>query len=114
MVVLFYRFTHLLIGTLDLIHSDHYFLDYLFDHPRLLSLAGQPDLERLSVVPNFFNLRMVDANVFLGTFDAAEMFLYPSPYLCFDTILSLSPHGLLFTLTYIINCQTLYRQVRLS
>ena len=40
--------------------------------PRLLSLAGQPVLGRVLVVPNFFHLRM--AIVFLGTFNAAEMF----------------------------------------
>ena len=33
---------------------------------------------------------MIDATVFLGTFYAAEMFWYPSPVLCLDTILSRS------------------------
>jgi hypothetical protein len=42
------------------------------------------------VVPNFFHLRMMEATVFLGTFNAAEMFWYPSPDLCLDTILSRS------------------------
>ena len=31
----------------------------------------------------------MEANVFLGTFNAAKMFWYPSPDLCLDTILSL-------------------------
>uniref|UniRef100_A0A673YI83 RAB GTPase activating protein 1 like n=1 Tax=Salmo trutta TaxID=8032 RepID=A0A673YI83_SALTR len=31
------------------------------------------------VVPNFFHLRMMEATVFLGTFNAAEMFLVPFP-----------------------------------
>ena len=58
--------------------------------PQLLSLAGRPDLGRILVVPNFFHLKMMEASVFLGTFNAAEMFWYPSPDLCLDTILSQS------------------------
>ena len=58
--------------------------------PRLPSLAGRPALERVLVVPNFFHLRMTEAIVFLGTFNAAEMFWYPSPDLFLDTILSQS------------------------
>ena len=42
------------------------------------------------VVPNFFNLRMMLPTVCLGTFNAAEMFWYPSPDLCLDIILSRS------------------------
>ena len=57
---------------------------------RLLSLARRPALGRGMVVPNFFHLRMMEATVFLGTFNAAEMFGYPSPDLILDTILSLS------------------------
>jgi hypothetical protein len=40
--------------------------------PRLLSLAERPALGRVMVVPNFFHLRMMEATVFLGTFNAAE------------------------------------------
>ena len=58
--------------------------------PRLLSLAGRPALGRVLVVPNIFHLRMIEVTVSLGTFNGAEMFLYPSPDLCFDTILSQS------------------------
>ena len=58
--------------------------------PRLLSLAGRPALGRVLVVPSFFHLRMMEATVFLGTFNAAELFWYLSPDLCLDTILSLS------------------------
>jgi hypothetical protein len=39
-----------------------------------LSLARQPALGRVLVVSNFFHLRMMEATVFLGTFNAAEMF----------------------------------------
>jgi hypothetical protein len=41
--------------------------------PRLLRLAGWSSLGRVLVVPNFFHLRMMEATVFLGTFNAAEM-----------------------------------------
>ena len=58
--------------------------------PRLLSLAQQPALGRVLVVPNFYHLRMMEATVFLGTFNAADIFCYPSPDLCLDTILSLN------------------------
>jgi hypothetical protein len=39
--------------------------------PRLLSLAGRPALGGVLVVPNLFHLRMMEATVFLGTFNAA-------------------------------------------
>ena len=47
-------------------------------------------LSEESVIPNFFILGMMETTVFLGTFNAAEMFWYPSPDLCLDTILSQS------------------------
>ena len=47
--------------------------------PRLLSLPGQPALGRVLMVPIIFQLRILEATVFLRTFNAAEMFLYPSP-----------------------------------
>ena len=40
------------------------------------------------VVLNFFHLRMMEATVLIGTFKAAEFFLYPSPDLFLKTILS--------------------------
>jgi hypothetical protein len=66
--------------------------------PRFLSLAGRPALGRVLVVPNYFHLRMMVATVFLGTFNAADNFWYPSPDLCFDTILSRSSTDHLFDL----------------
>ena len=57
--------------------------------PRLLSLAGRPGLGSFLVVPNFFHLRMMVAAVLFGTYKAAEIFPYPSPDLCLDTILFL-------------------------
>ena len=49
---------------------------------RLLSLAGRPPIGRVLVVPNFFYLRMMEATVFLATFNAADIFWYPYTYLC--------------------------------
>ncbi|KAJ8404132.1 hypothetical protein AAFF_G00344820 [Aldrovandia affinis] len=54
----------------------------------LLSLAGWPALRRVMVVPNVFHFTMMEPTVLLGTFNALEMFLYPSPDLCLNTILS--------------------------
>jgi hypothetical protein len=65
---------------------------------RLLSLAGRSALGRVLVVPNFFQLRMMEATVFLGTFNAADIFWYPSPDLCLDKILSRSSTDNSFTL----------------
>ena len=76
------RFSHLHRGTLELCQSDHRARGQPPDKepsPRLLSLAGWQALARVLVVPNFFHLRMMEATVFLGTFNAAELFWYPSP-----------------------------------
>jgi hypothetical protein len=56
--------------------------------PRLLSLAWRPALGKVLVVPNFFHLIMMESTVVLETFKVAELFLYPSPDLYLDTILS--------------------------
>jgi hypothetical protein len=66
--------------------SDHQVLGHLPDQ----GSAGQPALGRVLVIPNFLHLRMMEATVSLGTFNAAEMFWYPSPDLCLYTILSQS------------------------
>ena len=58
--------------------------------PRMLSLARRPALGSILVVPNFFHLRMMEAIVFLVTFNAAEIFWYPYPDLCLDAIPSQS------------------------
>ena len=52
--------------------------------PRLLGLAGRPALGRVLVVPNFFHLRMMEATVFLGTFNAAYIF-GTLPQICAST-----------------------------
>ena len=58
--------------------------------PQMYSLAERSARGRALVVPNFFHLRMMEATVSLGTFNAAETVWYYSPDLCLDTILSRS------------------------
>ena len=115
------RFCHLHRGTLELCQSDHrVFVTPLTKAllPRLLSLARLPALGRVLVVLNFFHLRMMEATVFLGTFNDECIFWNPFPGLFLDTTLSwsstdnfLRPHGLVSALTCTVNCGTLYRQV---
>ena len=78
--------------------------------PRLLSLSRQPALEIVLVVPNFFHLRMMEATVFLSTFNAAEFFLVPFPRsVARHNSVSelygqfLRPHGLLFLLCHALS-----------
>ena len=62
---------------LELCQSDFRVLGHLPDRcssPQLLSLAERPALGRVLVVPNFFHLKMMEATVFLGTFNAADIF----------------------------------------
>ena len=77
-------------GTLALCQTVHRVLGHLPSLlPRLLGLARQAALERVLVVLNFFNLRIMEATVFLGTFNVTDFFCwYPSPGLCLGTILS--------------------------
>jgi hypothetical protein len=85
--------------------------------PGLLSLAGWTALGIILVVPNFFYLRMMEATVFLGTFNAAEMFWYPSPDMHLNTVLSRSSIDNAFAfMAWFLLCNaltvwTLYRQV---
>ena len=81
------RFPHLHRITLELCQSDHRVLGHLLDQdlsPPFAQFGG------VLGVPNFFHLRMMEATVSLGTFNAADIFWYPSPDLCIDTILSRS------------------------
>ena len=54
--------------------------------PVIVLLEGWSTLGRVLVVQNFFHLRMIEATVFLGNFKPAEIFWYPSPDLCLETI----------------------------
>ena len=109
----FGRFSHLYRGILELCHSLTKAL-----LPQLLSLAGRTALGKVLVVPNFFHLRMMEATVFLGTFNAADIFWYPSP----RSVSQHNPvselygqflgsHGLVFVLTCTVICGTLNRHV---
>ena len=61
-----------------------------------------PTLGRVLVGPNFFHLKMMEAAVFLETFNAAEMFRYPFPDLYLDTIV---------VSVTIIKCEDLFYQI---
>lgn len=61
----------------------------LFPSERLLR---QPVLGRVLLVPDFLCSRVMEANLLLGTFSAAELFLdFTSSDLCLEIILSLGP-----------------------
>ena len=81
----------LLEGSLELCQSDHRVLGALPDQgpfPPIAQFGQVATLGRVLVDPNFFHLRMTEATVFLGTFNAAAICWYPSPDLFLDTILS--------------------------
>ena len=81
---------------------------------RLLTLAGQPALGRVLVVPNFFHLRMMAPTVFLGTLNVLVPFPRCVPRQnpvseLYGQLLRLQ--DLVLALTCTVNCETLYRQV---
>ena len=47
--------------------------------PQLFSLVRRPALGRGLLVPNLFHLRMMEATVFLGTFNVTDIFWYHNP-----------------------------------
>ena len=85
--------------------------------PWFLSFAGRTSLARVSGVPNIFHLRMMEAPVFLGTFNAAEKFVFfPRAVPQHNHVSGLYGQflwhfGLVFALTCTVNCGTSYRQV---
>lgn len=56
--------------------------------PQLLSFDGWSALRRVLLVRTFFNLWMIKARVLIESFKDADIFLFPSPDLCLQTILS--------------------------
>ena len=69
--------------------SDHWVLGHLPDQGPSPLIAQFGQLKEESWwQQKIFSLKMMDSTVFLGTFNAAEMFWYPSPDLCLNTILS--------------------------
>ena len=93
-------------------------LGHLPSTPRIAQL-GRAAISRKSLY--WFQtssiLRMMEAIVFLGTFNAAELFLYPSPDLCLNTILSRSSTDnsfdlmAWFLLRHVLSTVGPYRQV---
>ena len=87
------RFSHLHRGILGLFQSDHRVLGYLPNQgpSPLIAQFGRATSSRKSLGGSkFFHLGMMEVTVCLGTFNAADNLWYPSPDLCFDTILSRS------------------------
>jgi hypothetical protein len=69
-----------LISTEELCQSDHRAFGHIPDQgPSPPNTQFGQALGIILVVPNLFQLRMMEATVFLGTFNAAEMFWYPFP-----------------------------------
>ena len=78
------------ISTEELCQSDHQVLGHLPDQgPSPVALFGWAASSRVSLGINLVPPFKYDG-VFLGTVNAAELFCYPSPDLCRDTILSWS------------------------
>ena len=83
--------------------------------PQLLSLAEQPALGRVLVVPNFFHLKMTEATVFLGpSMLQKKLVPFPRSVLRHNAVSELygqllRPNGLVFALTRTVNCGTLHR-----
>lgn len=82
---------------------------------QLLSLAGQPTLWRVPVVPSFFHLTIIEATVLLGRLEAFEMvctfaLIYGSIQF-YRRGLQRVPFDFmawLFVLTCSVNCGTIY------
>ena len=97
------RFSHLHRGTLELCQSDHWVLGHLPDQgpsPPIDWLGRVASSRKSLGGSKLLPFKNDVGTVFLGTFNAAEMFWYPSPALCLDTILSWSsstsqPHDLM-------------------
>ena len=87
------RFSHLYRGTLELCQSDHWVLGHLSDQGPSTPFAqfGWAASSKKSLVGSkLLPFKNDGGTVFLGTFNAADIFWYPSPDLCLDTIQSLS------------------------
>jgi hypothetical protein len=68
------KFSYLHRGTLELCQSDHQ-----VPSPPIAKF-GWAALGRVLIVENVVRLRMMEATVYLGTFNIAEIVWYPSPY----------------------------------
>ena len=77
-------FSHLLRGTLELCQSYHWVLGHLPDQ------GLSPPIAQFGLVASSRKSLGGSKLVFFVTFNAAELFWYPSPDLCLNTILSRS------------------------
>ena len=74
-------------------------------------------LWRVLVVPNFFHLRMMEATVFLDLQCCRHLLVpFPRSVPRHNPVSELygqflRPHGLVFALTFTVNCGTIYRQM---
>ena len=89
--------------------------------PRVLSLAGQPALGRVLVVPNFFHFKNDGGHGVPGDLQCCIISLEPFPrsvprHFPVSELYGhfLRAHSLVFALTCTVNCGTLYKQVCLS
>jgi hypothetical protein len=101
------RFYHLHRGTLEF----HRVLGHLPDQGPSPPIAqfGRTSSSRLSLSGSKQIWTMIEATVFLGTFNAADIFWYPSPDRCLNKILSLSSTDssvnlMVWFLTCTVNC----------
>ena len=112
------KFSHLQRGPLELCQSDHRILGHLPDQgpsPWMLSLASSRKILDGSKLLPFKN---DGGHCVLGDLQCSRNFLVPFPrYVPWHNPVSelygqlLRPHDLVFALTCIVNCGTLYRQV---
>uniref|UniRef100_A0A8C7FVT1 Uncharacterized protein n=1 Tax=Oncorhynchus kisutch TaxID=8019 RepID=A0A8C7FVT1_ONCKI len=83
------RFSHLHRGTLELCQSDHWVLGHLPD-PSIAQFARLASSRKILGGSKLLPFKNDGGHCVLGPLNAAEMFWYPSPDLCLDTILSRS------------------------
>jgi hypothetical protein len=89
------RFSYLHKGTLELCLSDHRVLSHLPDQclsPPIAQFGRVARSMEESCDSKLLHLRMIEAPVISGTFNAAYMFWYTFPVLCLDSILSRSSY----------------------
>ena len=108
------RFSHLHKRSLDLIHNDHWVFGYLFDQGPSSPITGRPDLGRLLLVPNLFHFRLPCswALSMLRKCSRVLLQIFVLTQSCLAGLrIIFGPHGLVFSLVYTINCETLNRQM---